>query len=215
VLRVVSWRRSAGAADPLDVGGGDIEGSGGLTKRRAFLAIVVVLCGAALGWFVGRLSDPSHAEIRAAAEALVPDGATVTERAENTGHPLIVGEYFVFISFQLPRAEPGGVEAALAERSRSLGYATWRAEALPGGTARHAVHAPMKARLGAFRTLSREGYGEGTIRVEADPESKRNRRIVGAASGSIALPALTLLLIGWWTRFRRRSGRPSRVPPDG
>lgn len=186
-----------------------------MTKRRTFLAIVLVLCGAGLGWFLGRLSDPSHAEIRAAAEALVPDGATVTERGENTGHPFIVGEYFIFIRFQLPGAEPGDVEAALAQRSRSLGYATWRAEALPGGTVRDAVHAPMQARLGAFRTLSREGHGQGTIRVEADPESKRNRRIVGAVSGSIALPALTLLLIPLRNRLRRRSGLPSGEPSGG
>jgi hypothetical protein len=119
-----------------------------VTKRHTYLAIVVVLCGAALGWFLGRLADPSHAEIRSAAEALVPAQATVTERGENTGHPLIVGEYFAFISFQLPGAEPSDVEAALVQRSRDLGYATSRAEAFPGGTVRHVVGGPMQARLG-------------------------------------------------------------------
>lgn len=158
--------------------------------------LVVTLCAflfaGTAGWLIGGLFDPTHAQIRAAAEALVPEGAIVTARAENTGHPLIVGDYFASLEFVVP--DPINLDPVLVEHSRALGYGLDRVDVKPGATIREVVRKPMRAVLRALTVLTDEGHARGTIRVEADPESRRDRRLVGAVLGGLAAGGVVLLL---------------------
>lgn len=180
-----------------------------MNKRHAFLAAVAFLCGGVLGWFVGGRLDPTHAQIRAAAEALVPDGATVIARGENTGHQLIVGDYFASLDFDVVGFTD--LDPVLGGRAHALGYRYAPAAVVnvgPGGATYRMIRKPLRAELTAFTMPTPDGKARGNVRVEADPESKRDRRMTGAAIGSIGLAGLTLLLIGGRRRYRR-SGQDS------
>ena len=176
-----------------------------MSKGTSIVMAICLLLGGIIGWVIGGRFDPSHKELRAAAEELVPEGALVTARGENTGHPIVSGAYFTTVEFQLPAANPSEVDAALDQRSRRLGYSTQRVEVFPGATVRDVLRRPMQARLRALTTLSPPGHGQGTIRVEADPESKRDRRIMGAVAGSVSISGLILLTVAWREGYKRRT----------
>jgi hypothetical protein len=168
-------------------------------RRPVLIGLVALLLGSGVGWLIGGRFDPSEAEIRAAAEALVPEHAIVTQQGENTGHPLIVGAYFASVEFEVTRVSD--LDSVLVLQARALGYAQAHVDVRPGGVSRTMIRRPLRARLTAFTVRSDEGNSRGHVRVDADPGSKRDRRVVGAVVGGLAGVSLVTVL----TARRRRS----------
>jgi hypothetical protein len=158
--------------------------------------IAMLLAGVA-GWVIGGQFDPSHGELRAAADALVPPGAIVTQRGENTGHPLIVGSYFASVEFEVPGTMD--LDSALVRRSREFGYSLERVNVTPGLTNHKVIRQPIRATLSVSTGLTDEGNVRGAVRAEADPGSKRNRRLTGAVLSSVVTGCVALL-VGWRRR---------------